>query len=319
MFVDISKEKLSEGMKKHFLSHVDKLYEFMAKAETLSPGEINSLTTLLNQMLPLLPTDSSITSGFSLPFERLSINERIIGANNRLKHIADVRYPPRTIAHQLGYNRASLKGQTHMYAGSMGTLCNSIEIQPEMGQLTTVSKWKMKEGKKLKLLVICQDGDLALSNPNELLKDYNKYTSWLDQLDDNTADVIDGMYKFIARAFAREVSPSNRQGYIVSALISDFLFSKTGTEALYYASVPNRGAEMNIVIKPDIVDDVFELVEVQESLCSSRIPNSNQWMFEVTGSSKDFDKEGKINWTNAIMPEGGTAHKLIEYYNIKLD
>ncbi|GAJ12487.1 unnamed protein product, partial [marine sediment metagenome] len=89
----------------------------------------------------------------------------------------------------------------------------TVETQPQKGQLITSSKWQFNNGHVLKILVICQNEKVVLSNPDELLNDYNQYLKTLGQLQENTREVVEAVYRFIIKAFTRKVNNEIRQGY----------------------------------------------------------------------------------------------------------
>jgi len=290
---------MSNENKKQILFQIEVLNNYCDESEYLNDGEILFLNKALPAFIGILPLKVYLINSFNLPFERLVINENVCKNNKRLKNLADLRYPPKEIQNILDYNRASLKGQAIFYAGSKGPLANSIEIQPQKGKVITESKWKFNSG-ILKMLIICQDANLAMSNPNDLLVFYNDYERILNQLDLNTREVVESAYRFLIKAFTRKVNPQIKQGYLVSAVLSNLFFTnnQNPVDAIYYPSVPNDGSAMNIAILPDILDNQFRMIEATESIVVSN-PGKNKWGGLTTGICKSYNEDTlELNWVD---------------------
>ena len=69
-------------------------------------------------------------------------------------------------------------------------------------------------------------------------------------------------------------------------------------DAIVYPSVPERLLSSNIVIKPDILDNHFDLIEVEESVVTSTPnPKNSGYILFGTNYSKTFDfPADKILW-----------------------
>ncbi len=310
---------LTNFQKQDILGRLGILNQFCDNSEKLSDSEISFIKNTLPALICILPTCVYPISSFKLPFERLVINENVCGKNIRLKNLADLRYPPREIAKNLDYNRASLNGQTIFYGGSRGHLALAIETQPKMGQRITISKWAHTTG-ILNMTIICQDATLAMSNPNELLSHYQYYEKTLNQLEPNTQEVVVAIHKFIIKAFTRQVSPDNKKGYLFSALISNLFFSASTdpSDAIYYPSVPCNGSAMNIAIKPDILDGQFQMIEAEEGIVVGSYGN-NRWHSFETGLCKSYDQDTlDLIWENKFVPEIDRI-KVKERFNVDLD
>lgn len=320
MSMELNKIKISTENKQQILFQIRVLNEYCDKSENLTDGEVLFLKKTLPDLIGLLPMKVDLVKDLRLPFERLVINESVCKKNRRLKNLADLRYPPREIQNNMDYNRASLKGQTVFYAGTKGSLPNSIEIQPQKGKVITESKWKFNSG-ILKMLVICQDANLAMSNPNELLKYYNEYERLLHQLDANTKEVVESAYMFIIKAFTRKVNSQIKQGYLFSALLSNLFFTnkENPVDAIYYPSVANNGSVMNIAILPNILDKQFRMIEATESIVVSN-PGKNKWGAFTTGICKCYDEDTlELNWVDQVIPTNGLFDNIMQEYNIDLN
>jgi len=316
--------KYTDYQKTVYLNLLQTLNQAFEKCESLTENEISWFKSALPDFLSSLPINIESVSRFSNPFERLVINRDVveIKQNQRLTSLEQIRYPPLNIQEELDYNRASLKGQSIFYAGSLGSLPVTIEVNPQVGDLVTLSKWNLKDNKKLDLVAIFQDLDIALSNPNELLPAYNNYIEFLGSLDSNTRVVVEESYKFIVKAFRRKVSPSNKRGYVFSSLISDMLFTKLNhnVDAIYYPIVPNDASAMNIAIKPSVLDEKFDFIDATEEIFSVA-PNSGGkgWLAHVTATCDSYNKENlELEWKEQFIDDNKTIQRLIQEHNISL-
>src|ERR1035437_3320019 len=91
---------------------------------------------------------------------------------------------------------------------------------------------------------------------------------YFNPLDQNNREVVESAYRFIIKAFTRKVNSQIKQGYLVSAVLSNLFFTnkKNPIDAIYYPRVPNNGSVMNIAILPDILDKQFRMIEATESI-----------------------------------------------------
>ncbi len=310
----LNRLSLTGFQKQDILSRLKILNDYCDNSESLTEGEISFIKIAIPELICILPTCVYPVSSFKLPFERLVINEIICGKNKRLKSLTDLRYPPRKKLPNLDYNRTSLKGQAIFYAGSKGKLTLAFETQPQKGQLITISKWIQTSG-PINMTVICQDASLAMSNPDELLQYYNHYERLLNQLETNTQEVVIAIFRFIIKAFTREVDPKNKKGYLFSALLSNMFFnsSENPCDAIYYPSVPCDGSAMNIAIKPDVLDKHFEMIEANEVVVEES-HNKNKWLTFDSAICKSYNKDTlELNWENKFMTDIDRTRAIIEY------
>jgi len=319
--IDLYNKDISAYEMNQYLLQLKVLRTYMDRSESLSIAEVDFLKNNFRQLIGLVPVRVHHIDSFSQPFERLVINEDVSDANKRLINLGQLRYPPLAISDEIDYNRASLKGKCILYAGSMGMLPTTIEVKPRRGQLITSSKWTFNKKRSLKMIVIGMDPELAMSNPNELLDDFNEYRKCLQQMQPNCRTVVTEVSSFIVSAFTRKVSPSNRQGYIMSALISEFFYENPDepVDAMYYPSVPNNGSAMNIAIKPEVVDELFDMVEAQESIVAVDPGlGAGGWLTHATGECKYFDaKTLSLSWNNGHISED--TKELMKKFNASLD
>lgn len=327
--MDFKNVNYSEIEKNTYLNLLNILNLCFDKASSFNDKEILFFKNTIADFMKSLTVGVNTVYKFSHPVERLVINRTVTegNLNSRLKSLEQLRYPPLEIADKLDYNRASLKGQSIFYAGTLGQLPNTIENPPKVGDLITTSKWTLKQGEKLNLMIICQDKELADKIPNELLNGYNSYVDSLKKLPNNTREVVEQSYKFLIKAFTSKVSKNNKQGYFFSSVIADMLFNKMEgkqIDAIYYPSVANDGSAMNIAIKPDVLDEKFTMIEAIEQIVtvdpeSSKVKETSGWFGYTTADCKSFDPESLIlNWFDKQYEYYDNLDKVIKKYNIIL-
>ncbi|AEA43058.1 hypothetical protein [Fluviicola taffensis] len=321
--IDLYNTDISDIEKNEYLFKIKVLREYMSKSENLLPVEIDFLKANFSLLIAIVPYWNQKINSFKLPFERLVINEDVSPNNSRLQSLVNLRYPPLSIADKIDYNRASLKGTCIFYAGSMGMLPITVEVQPKAGQMITSSKWKFNAKRELKFVNICFSHQSAIKNHKELWDDYKTFQECLKQMQPNNKEVVIEVTKFIEDAFTKTVSPNKRQGYIMSALIADYFFNNPDdpVDAIYYPSVPNRGSAMNIAIKPGVVDELFDMIEASESIVfSDPASGKGGWFSFGTAKCTSYDKDSlKLEWQQSQIPKDHAINEIIKSYDIKFD
>lgn len=240
------------------------LDSYCDKAENLNDDEIEEFIKSVSTLSLFLPIQITQLSNPNFSVERIIINKYIPGnKNQRVLNLADLRYPPRSAASTIGWNRASMKGQIMFYGGIRGALPLSLETSPKKGEIITKSKWKLREGKTINVIVLCQSQELVEANPIELQEDYREYNIMLSTLSPHTKVVVEEFYKLLIKAFTKKVDPTKKQGYLISAFLSDFIFKhfSVRVDAIMYPSVPFGKLAMNIAIRPDVLDESFQMIE----------------------------------------------------------
>jgi len=313
---------LNLSEKKQLLKQIDFLSWCCDRAESLQQQSIDELNQLFPEIIGFLPIHISHLNNPSYLIERITINEDVDEEkkNRRLLNLKQLRYPPREIKDKLDYNRGTLKGQVGFYAGNKGVLPLAIETKPKKGQMITKSIWKLNANVTLNLFVICQSLEIVSANPKELADDFNHYYTTIQKLSPNTREVVEAVYKLIVKSFTKEVNSRNKQGYLLSALFSDFLLYRSGyhIDAIMYPSVPNEGAAMNFVINPDVLDTSFTMIEAIESIIVSH-PTSkvNGWHSVGTGNCQNYDRKTlELNWISTSYPPDHEVNKIIKEYNV---
>ena len=268
----------------------------------LVKGSINEATSkwLHNNLDKLIPFFSSPIFEMRFPkLHRITINKNIFGGNNqRIEEVKFLKYPPADKVSKHG--RANLIGQSLFYSTS-NPITAIKEMKPKVGDLITTSIWRQKEdGYYLKISPIFKITSLNGVVHNELsLRFKMAYGNALKQHPKDTADQIDELLQFVADCFAKDVDYGNNYDYTLSAFYANkilFQFQGGSIDALVYPSVADKLDFSNVVIKPQVLEQHFELSEVNEAVVAS-LPNGpgSGFVMEGSGWSRKFDN-GKILW-----------------------
>jgi len=252
-------------------------------------------------------------------FHRIVINSAVQpdGSNSRLINYSQIKYPPLSLADKIPMNRASLHGQSIFYAGS-GNFVATLETKFKKGDLYTHSTWKQKTGTEITYIPIFHSDEI-LSRTDHFDADWLAYANFLKTLDKNVAEVVRQMYKFLATIFSCKLDQSNKQSYLICALMADLLLNDphNGCDCLYYPSVASDLASTSIALKPEVLDSKFELVALSESFCI-KAPDDfgNGWLSHRTAQGINLIHLAKeITWSNQELgnPHWNIPEMMKEY------
>lgn len=235
--------------------------------------------------------------------ERITINNRILGSNKRIKEIKFLKYPPADKVTK--YGRCNLPKQSVFYGSTMFMTAMS-EMKPRVGDLITKSIWKLKEPKHLKFCPIFHvqptNGTL---NPHsfEMEQEFNNLLK-RDFTKEMHEPVIN-LSKFIAFHFSKYVHHKKNKDYLFSAYFSNKILNEldNGTvDGVLYPSVQSHLSFENVVLKTNVFDQNYELFEVHESIITKDPSDGGKgYLSDGLNDCKEFDfKTDKILWDNAI-------------------
>ena len=231
--------------------------------------------------------------------QRITINKNLFdGQNKRIEEVKFLRYPPADRVSKHG--RANLIGQSVFYSTS-NLITAMKEMKPNVGDLITTSIWRQKEdGYFLNISPIFKKTSLNGRVHNKLSLQFQMaYEKSLKQHSKEIAEQIDELLQFIADCFAKNVAYGNDFDYALSAFYANKILNEfeNGTiDALVYPSVADKLDFSNVAIKPNVLDEHFELYQVNEGFVVG-VPNAPSGGFNIqgTGWSKTFNDE-KIIW-----------------------
>jgi len=224
--------------------------------------------------------------------QRLTVNKNLLNNNNEsVSELKLLKNPPTEVLHK--YGRANLKYQSVFYASFIFPSL-ILETEPALGDLVTISKWKLrKEDTPLFVYPVidynkCNDYQLKYVFEQALLQYPKELQSF-----------VFFEYCMIAKYFSKYVEKGKEINYIFSALFADKIFHEIHDgkiEAIIYPSVKDAGTTSNIAIKPEVFEEKYELDEISESVVY--INDGHSLFLMPIKSTKKVDSTGKIIWND---------------------
>lgn len=194
-------------------------------------------------------------------FERLTINKKVIGVNQRIYHTDQLRYPPERKIKT--YGRCNLIGQSVLY-GTFATPTAIDELQPDIGDIITISIWEEKEIKEE--LIVYPVFRNRIDEPKNLnLK--NEYFKYLSNFTLEKQKLIDSQQEFISSCFTKRVNKNYNRNYLISANLANKILNELAsseTDAIIYPSVKDPLKMDNIVLKKESANSKYRITRVTE-------------------------------------------------------
>ena len=246
--------------------------------------------------------------------ERLTINKNVLGTNKRIKEIKFLKYPPAEKVDK--YGRCNMKKQSVLY-GTFNIMTAFNEMKPRVGDLVTVSTWRVKGDSSLVFCPIFKNQPEGVDTINPRTREIdNLYQMKIKEYPEYMQKQIDALVKFVADAFSKRVSPNNYLDYLFSAYFSDKIFNhfeEGRIEAIYYPSVADGLHFENIAIKPNAFDSKYDLITVKDSvIVTTPRENGNGYLMEGISESKKFNNvSGEIFWDTDKLYQ--SKERIIQY------
>ncbi|MEI7422017.1 MAG: RES domain-containing protein [Prolixibacteraceae bacterium] len=225
--------------------------------------------------------------------QRLTINKKLPNINNEtITKLDDLKNPPDEIVKKLNrYGRANLKNQSVLYASFiLPTLIK--ETNPDVGDLVTISRWKVKNEETP--LIVSPIIDYTKCKDYQLRTEFEKA---LSQLPNELQKITFQLYCLTAKHFGKYVERGKDINYIFSAHFADKIFHEIydgKIEAIIYPSVQDSGATSNIALKPDVFNEKYEIDEITECLVVSNYDHA--LFLKTIKSTLKVDSSGIIIW-----------------------
>lgn len=231
--------------------------------------------------------------------QRLTVNKRVLNENRRIWNIDHLKYPPKKCVKS--YGRCNMPGQSVLYA-TFNSLTALSEIRPEIGDIITTSKWRMKPDVTLRHCPIFLNQPETTFNPR-LFEIEQLYRKSIREYPNEIQEHINLLSQFVADVFTKRINSVSNLDYIFSAYFSDKIFNEYENrtiEAIYYPSVKQSLVFENIAIKPESFDTKYELIDVSDSIVETTPSiNSFGYMMLGLGDCKNFDySNNRICWTD---------------------
>ncbi|MBI0398018.1 RES domain-containing protein [Cyclobacterium marinum] len=293
--------------------------------KNLSGGAVNGVTEkwLLMVLDSTLPIFFSLKNKSRFPIiERITINKNVIGKNKRIDNLNFLKYPPPEKVKK--YGRCNIPGTSVLYGTFMKPTA-MMEMAPKVGDLITISKWKLKDDYKLTYAPIFMNQPTdGMFNPRtfEIIRQFDEQVNKI--FSEPSQKIVRELNQFIADSFTKHVG-ENHQDYLFSSYFSNRLMHvnpQFSVEAIYYPSVQSKLNQENIAIRTDVFDQHYVIEEVKDSIITIEPSFGNKsYLADGLGSCKNFDfTSGKILWDPSKNHQSSTKifeHKL--NHNLDLD
>ncbi|MBK6983460.1 MAG: hypothetical protein IPH32_01285 [Bacteroidetes bacterium] len=192
---------------------------------------------------------------------RMVLNENIIGKNERIKHIKNLKHPSLDVVKKINkYNRSNTPESSIFYS------CEDIdtalkELKPPKNKLVTIGVWMPKKNRTFETYVVFYSDSTSKVNPDAynafsaFEKDFSKYPPIFKEF-------MASYYKLLGREYSKTVN--HHYEYLISSLFSERIIEGASNfnvnyDCIMYPSVQNNYITRNFAIKSSIVDSDFYL------------------------------------------------------------
>jgi len=199
-------------------------------------------------------------------FQRLTINKNLPDNNNSTVNLINfLKNPP--VDSVTKHGRANLKGQTMLY-GTFLLPTALAENNPDIGDLITISYWKLKnENSPLTVYPVFD----YFKTKNFQLK--QAFTTLIKDYPEVFKDILIIDSCLVASCFSKYIEKGKEINYTLSAHYANRILHEMHNgeiNAIIYPSVKDTTRVDNIAIKPNVFNDMYKLAEVRESLVVSK-------------------------------------------------
>lgn len=225
---------------------------------------------------------------------RLTPNRSVLDSlhNRRIDQLTLLKYPP---AAKVGYGRANLPGRGVFY-GSFSRLSPKLETKPVAGDLVTLTRWQSGPEHSLAVAPVVFLPEIVAAMPYYVAHQ-QRYETWLKQKPEADAQYIREATTFMTRQFIKPVPRGQPLHYLVSATFADILLRDPNIDAVIYPSVATALHDVNIAIKPDVFDCLFQPVEAEELMIARVAADGETYHHHRTARAETFDTgQGMIRW-----------------------
>lgn len=275
---------------KEIQTFIESLHAFYQRMEMINFKYPEEFEKLIIEAFEPLKVYNLLGEGIFQTIERITVNKRVIGSNTRISEERKLKYPPTECVKK--YGRANLKYQSVFY-GTFHFRTAIKEVNPEIGDLITVSRWKLKN--ESDSLVVCP---MFLKQPNDgstnyVLKTlYNWFIKEMQNFPPPLSNLYFEIHQFYSKCFAREIDLNDNQGYLITALLADKILNKFENgivDAILYPSTKEELRTENIAIKKESFDAKYKLSETIEKKLLKIAQNGDRYVFERFGESLEID------------------------------
>lgn len=286
----------------------------------ITERDINTLRNLLNR-LPLF-SHMTLTNAFP-KVERLTINRKVVGSNQRIREISKLKYPPKEFVKNFG--RCNLDNQSVLYS-TFNRLTAMKEMKPQIGDLVTRTTWECSENKVLTICPIFKKQPLKTNFINQNTFEINQlYEREIRSVPVRLAEGMDVLMEFTAEEFTKSVDSNNPHDYFISAYLADRMFTELQSgkvDAIYYPSVKEKLSFENLAIKATSFDRNYKLTKASESIFISHVHGEKKglWLNGIA-STEDIDEANNlVRWKeNEFTQPDEDMAEMIKQYDLKFE
>lgn len=283
------------------LESIDKIVEklnyyrgYFGKIDQLSENDISILSKNISTFFNIKP----VLPAKNLPeyLFRVSINNDILKSLGKplgfLTEINQLLAPPKD---KCNFNRCNIPGQQVLYC-STNEATAYWETKPKVGDVITISLYKLKKDREINCSVI---GQSKTKNPT---------------IQNKIQQVYYILEEFFVDIYTRPIPRDKPINYLFSSILSsEQLFypiaSDNNIEAIVYPSVQRHMHGQNFAIRNDIIFEKYDLIEVTTRFIIEQYENMrpeetkppyNSLIAAVTIKDFDFTK-GLIKYSSDIF------------------
>lgn len=233
---------------------------------------------------------------------RLTPNRAVLDSwhDRRVSQLSLLKYPP---AEKAGYGRANLPGRSVFY-GSFSRLSPKLETKPVAGDLVTLTRWQSGPAQSLAVAPMVFLPEIVAAMPSYQAH-HHRYEAWLSEKSAEDAQYVREATEFMTRQFIKPIPRGQSPHYLVSATFVDMLLQDERIDAVIYPSVATALHDVNIAIKPAVLDRLFTPVEAEELMIARVSADGSSYHQHRTARAHEFDMTtDAIRWDDALsVPE----------------
>jgi len=260
--------------------------------------KISSIDTTAEPIDTLYKSIDILLKGMWTPFYGGPFYEVWRARNGEYNHISELWYPPKEYVTKLG--RMNIRGESMFYScfGHNAKLGSLTEIRVKKGDRVTQLCCSLnQENKILKVLGLGHlDQWMKNKAPEHMQFHFHEYEKQLKKDCGNKLQYSKNqlLKDWVNSQFIKKVSEGEEHKYCYSIAIAKGYFNSFGCDGILYPSVASNKKAVNLVLKPDIVDQYFKPKYVRIVEVIDIRPEGIE--LKLKNESKTIAEDGSIEW-----------------------
>ena len=260
--------------------------------------KISSIDTTAEPIDTLYKSIDILLKGMWTPFYGGPFYEVWRARNGEYNHISELWYPPKEYVTKLG--RMNIRGESMFYScfGHNAKLGSLTEIRVKKGDRVTQLCCSLnQENKILKVLGLGHlDQWMKNKAPEHMQFHFHEYEKQLKKDCGNKLQYSKNqlLKDWVNSQFIKKVSEGEEHKYCYSIAITKGYFNSFGCDGILYPSVASNKKAVNLVLKPDIVDQYFKPKYVRIVEVIDIRPEGIE--LKLKNESKTIAEDGSIEW-----------------------